>query len=173
MTFALWKNKHFPKGGCQMVKKTLIGLAIFLAAAFVGSQVYAQWSGYGWGWPGPMMGGGWGYGHMMGPGYYGNHMGYGYGPQTYSKEYQEKIEKFYAETQGLRENLRQKYFELESLLNQGTPDQAKVLATQKEISQLQGQLEAKNLKFQLDNRDLAGTGTGGWYCGGPGMGWVQ
>jgi Spy/CpxP family protein refolding chaperone len=156
-----------------MVKKTLIGMAIVLAAAFLGSQVYAQWSGYGWGMPGPMMGGGWGYGHMMGPGYSGYHMGYG--PQTYSKESQEKIEKFYAETQGLRQDLRQKYFELESLLNQPNPDETKVLAKQKEISQLQAQLEAKDLKFQLDNRDLAGagTGTGDWYCGGPGMGWVR
>jgi Spy/CpxP family protein refolding chaperone len=150
-----------------MIKKTLIGLAIIVAAGFLGSQVYAQWGGYGWGMPRGMMGGGWGYGHMMGPGYYGGHMGYG--PQSYSKESQEKIEKFYGETQGLRQELRQRYFELESLLRQKTPDENKVLAKQKEISQLRAQLDEKELKFQLENRNLAGTG--GWYCGGPGMGW--
>ncbi len=147
-----------------MMKKSLIVVGVLVVAGLVGSQVYAQWSDS-WGMHRGMMGGGWGYGPMMGPGYYGGPMGYGPGP--YSKEFQEKTDKFFNETRGLRQDLRQKYFELESLLSQRTPDESKVLAKQKEISQLRAQLEEKEFQFQLKNPDARGD----WYCGGPGAAW--
>lgn len=135
----------------------------------VGTQVYTHWFGSEWGMPGGMMRGGWGYGPIMGSGFLGAHMGYG--PEVYSKESREKIEKFYEETQGLRQELPQKYLELENLLNQATFDEAKVLAKQKEISQLQAQLDEKELKYRLNNRDLAPRE--GWFCGGPWTGWAR
>lgn len=152
-----------------MRKKGLLAVVVILLAGLVGTQVYAHWFGSGWGMPGGMMGRGWGYGPMMGPGFFGTHMDYG--PEVYSKESREKIEKFYGETQGMRQELQQKYLELENLLSQATPDEGKVLAKQKEISQLQAQLDEKELKFKLNNRDLAPRA--GWFCAGPRMGWAR
>lgn len=152
-----------------MTKKSFLVVGVILLAGLVGTQVYAHWFGLGWRMPGGMMSRGWGYGSMMGP---GCSLGYpGYGPEVYSKETQEKIAEFSKETEGLRQELRQKYFELQNLLNQRNPDEDKVLAKQKEISQIQGQLDEKELKFQLKNPNLARER--GWYCGGPGMGWLR
>jgi len=151
------------------MKKGLVVIGIALLAGLVVSQVYAHGLGRGWG-------GGWGYGHMMGPGYYGGHMmGYGgYGRGGYyegSREQADKWEKFYDETRNLTRELRQKSLEMDSLLSEQNPDESKVLAKQKEISQLQAQLEEKELRFRLKNRDIGGGGYG--YCPGPGMGWYR
>jgi len=164
-----------------MIKKGLIVIGIVLLGGFLFSQVYAHGTGSGWG-------GGWGHGYMMGPGYggrmmgpgYGGHMmgpgygyeGRGYGPGGYygeNREQAEKWDKFADETRDLRRDLRQKYLEMDALLNQKSPDETKVLAKQKEISQLQAQLEEKEIQFRLENPDVGGTGgTNYGYCYGPG-----
>jgi zinc resistance-associated protein len=177
-----------------MFKKALIVIGIALLAGFGVSQVYAHGSGRDWG-------GGWGYGYMMGPGMMGPGMmgpGYGYGGQMMGPGYRgqgygrggyyggnqqqaDKWDKFYDETRNLRQELRQKYLEMDDLLSQKNPDQSKVLAKQKEISQLQAQLEEKELQFRLNNRDADDPGWGrygmmgyGWghgYMMGPGYGY--
>ncbi|MBW2119915.1 MAG: hypothetical protein JRH09_18625 [Deltaproteobacteria bacterium] len=140
-----------------MGKKSMVVIGMALLAGFVVSQVYAHGPGSGWGgMMGPgMMGHGTGRGHMMGPDYYGGQRGYGHGRYyEESREQGEKWDKFYDETRDLRRDLRQKYQERDELLNQKEPDESKVLAKQKEISQLQGQLEKKELQFRLKNRDI-------------------
>jgi zinc resistance-associated protein len=157
-----------------MLKKALVVIGITLLAGFVVSQVYAHGPGGGWGYmmgPG-MMGGGWYGGPMIGPGY-GGYMGYGPGGYYWeTREQAEKWDKFYDETRDARQQLRQKYLELDELLSKKSPDESKVLAKQKEISQLEAQLEEKELQFRLKTPDI-GRGGYGFYCHGPGMGWYR
>jgi Spy/CpxP family protein refolding chaperone len=144
---------------------------------------------------------GWGSGHMgygdhMGPGY-GMHDGWGQGPRGYGGQgYQSdlsdediaKLDKerqaFFEATSDLRENLYQKELELRSELAKPEPDAKRAAGIQKEISNLESQLDQKRLDhrikmkkdfprfgFRGDGYGPRGRGMGrGMYGGGGGYG---
>ncbi|MGD2185884.1 MAG: periplasmic heavy metal sensor [Desulfobacterales bacterium] len=127
----------------------------------------------------------WGYGHHMGPGY-GMHRGWGGGPSGYggygyqsglSDEDMARLDKerraFFEATDELREELYQKELELRSELAKPEPDAKKAAGLQKEISNLEGQLDQKRLDQQIKMRKdfprfgyrSKGYGRGGWGMG--------
>jgi Spy/CpxP family protein refolding chaperone len=139
----------------------------------------------------------WGRGHLG----FGNHMGSGYGmhrgwadgPRGYggpgyqsdlSEEDITRLDKerqaFFEATSELREELYQKELELRSELAKPEPDAKKAAGLQKEISNLEGQLNLKRLDQQIKmrkdfprfgNRGSGGMGMGrGMYGGGYGRG---
>lgn len=137
-----------------------------------------------------------GYGYHMGPGY-GMHGGWGQGPRGYGGQgYQNdlsdediaKLDKerqaFFEATSDLRENLYQKELELRSELAKSEPDAKRAAGIQKEISNLESQLDQKRLDhrikmkkdfprfgFRDDGYGPRGRGMGrGMYSGGGGYG---
>jgi len=144
--------------------KTLLILAV-VAVLGIGSYAYADWGmGYG-----RHMGYGWGSGYgpgMMGPGAYD---GYGMGPGmmgyrgdsnwgALSKEDATKIEKeqtaFLKATEKLRQDLYAKGLELRSEFAKETPDAAKAANLQKELSELEGQLDQKRVDHMITLRKI-------------------
>ena len=90
---------------------------------------------------------------------------------------------FFEDTRELRENLYQKELELRSEMAKQEPDAKKAVSLQKEISQLQGQLDQKRvehrIKMQKENPEVfagrgfgqgRGYGKGRGYGMGPGYG---
>ena len=121
--------------------------------------------GYGGGY-GPMMGyGGYG-GHMMGPGY-GPMMGPGYGPAygNLSQDQYNKLDnarqKFYDQTQDLRQKMDQKQYAIQEELNQPNPDQGKLESLQKDLSALHAQYDQDALNYNLAVRKIAPNATPG------------
>ncbi len=135
---------------------------------------------------------GWGRGHggydgdHMGPGY-GMHRGWGDGPRGYggsgyqsdlSDEEIARIDKerqaFFVATSEFREKLYQKELELRSELAKKDPDAKKAVSLQKEISDLEGQLDQKRvehrIKMQKENPGFFADRGRGYRHGGPGMG---
>jgi zinc resistance-associated protein len=112
---------------------------------------------------------GWGRGHMdygypMGPGY-GMHRGWGQGPMGYgSQGYQgylsddeiakldQERQAYFDATSDLRENLYQKELELRSELAKAEPDAKKAAGIQKEISNLENELDQKRIEHQIKMR---------------------
>ena len=161
----------------KLTPKTLIISAVLLLA---GAAVVFAHGGYGrGGYGGHMMGYGPGYG--MGPGMMGNGPGYrgegrGYGAGL-TEEQQAKLddarEKFFTETEDLRDRIQEKRFALGSEMRKETPDSAKVVDLQKEISKLEGQFDQKAIQHQLEvrkmlpekaRRDYGRGYGGGGYC---------
>ena len=162
----------------------------FIVLAVVAVFAIAATSFAGWG-RGQM-----GYGYHMGPGY-GMHRGWGQGPRGYDDQgYQSdlsnediaKLDKerqaFFEATSDLRENLYQKELELRSELAKPEPDAKKATGIQKEISNLESELDQKRLDhrikmrkdfpqsgFRGDGYGPRGRGMGrGMYGGGGGYG---
>ena len=78
-------------------------------------------------------------------------------------------EKFYADTEALRTQLREKQFALREEMNKETPDSAKVAQLQKELSQYEAEFDQKRVQHQLEMRQLLPEGSR--YPGhGPGHG---
>ncbi len=150
---------------------------IFMVLAIVAVLGIAVTSFAGWG------RGHWGYGHHMGPGY-GMHRGWGGGPSGYggsgyqsglSDEDIARLDKerraFFEATSELREELYQKELELRSELAKPEPDAKKAAGLQKEISNLEGQLDEKRLDQQIKMRkDFPQSGYMGQGYGPQGMG---
>lgn len=141
-----------------------------------------------------------GYGYHMGPAY-GMHRGWadgsrGYGGPGYQSDLSDEDlarlnkerQAFFEATSNLREQLYQKELELRSELAKPEPDAKKAAGLQKEISNLEGQLDQKRLDQQIKMRkDFPrsgfrgqGYGPGGWGMGrgmyggggyGPGSCW--
>jgi zinc resistance-associated protein len=91
-----------------------------------------------------------------GPGYYWQ----GYGPHSNLTDNQRaelgKIEqKFYNDTAKLRDEIWAKSAELNTTLNTGTTEAAKVRALQKEISDLRAKLDQQRIDFELETRKVA------------------
>jgi Spy/CpxP family protein refolding chaperone len=172
----------------SLTKKSLMISAVLL---FAGAAVVFAHGGYGRGGYGGMMGYGPGYGgHMMGygpgygmgPGMMGYGPGYGYGPDgrgygaNLTEEQQAKLdaarEKFFTETETLRDQIQDKRFALGDELRKENPDTGKVTALQKELSQLEGEFDQKAIQHQLEVRKILperarrgyGRGYGGGYC---------
>ena len=171
----------------KLTKKTIIISAVLL---FAGAAVVFAHGGYGRGGYGGHMMGGPGYGgHMMGYGPGGGMgpqgmMGYGPGNRWEGRGYgadlteeqraklEETREKFFAETEDLRDQIQEKRFNLGSELRKDNPDSGKVADLQKAISKLEGEFDQKALQHQLEVRKMLpekarrgyGRGYGGGYC---------
>jgi Spy/CpxP family protein refolding chaperone len=151
-------------------KTVIIGTILLLTGA---SIALAQGGDY--------RGGGYG-GHMRGAGMMGNGpedgmgMGAGWmhgGPGANLTEEQRATldasrEKFHSETQGLRDQIRDKGRALSDEMDKAKPDEGKVSSLQKELSKLEGDFNQKAILHRLEVRKLlpddARTGAGRGYC---------
>jgi Spy/CpxP family protein refolding chaperone len=148
-----------------MKRNTLImtGIALFVSIAAVTAFAH----GPGWG-----RGGGWGH---RGPGWH--HRGYygpGYEDQMSKEEYkqfEQKREAFFNETQDLRTNLYEKERELQNELAKSEPDASKASGLQKEISELRAQLDQKRIDHMVEMRKSNPNAGRGFMRGGPMMGY--
>lgn len=160
-------------------KKSTFGLAAVLTLAIAAVAFAHGGSGYG------SHMGGYGGGYMMGPGY-GNHMrGWDSDDGPYcrghaalgnlSDEETAKLEasqeKFYRDTQELRDRIEEKEIALRGEMDRDNPDHAKVYELQKEISSLRADFDQKALTHRLEVRKLlpdnlrgSGYGHGRGYC---------
>jgi len=150
---------------------------IFMVLAIVAALGIAVTSFAGWG------RGNWGYGSHMGLGY-GMHRGWSDGPRGYGGQgYQSDLSAediagldkerraFFEVTSELRDELYQKELELRSELAKPEPDAKKAAGLQKEISNLEGQLDQKRLDQQIKMRkDFPRFGYRGQGYGPRGMG---
>ena len=150
---------------------------IFMVLAVVAALGIAVTSFAGWG------RGHWDYGSHMGPGY-GMNRGMGDGPRGYGGPgYQSDLSDediagldkerraFFEATSELRDELYQKELELRSELAKPEPDAKKAAGLQKEISNLEGQLDQKRLDQQIKMRkDFPRFGYRGQGYGPRGMG---
>lgn len=152
---------------------------IFMVLAIVAVLAFAATSFAGWG------RGHWGYGYHMGPAY-GMHQGWGQGPMGYGNQgYQgylsddeiarldKERQAFFDATSDLREQLYQKELELRSELAKAEPDAKKAAGLQKEISNLESELDQKRLDQRIKMRqDFPRFGDRGYGYGprGRGMG---
>jgi Spy/CpxP family protein refolding chaperone len=117
---------------------------------------------------------GWGRGPGSGPGYGSGPCGFGpsgpgsgpgYGPKgawgaelNLTPEQNQKMqgmrEAFFKETLPMRNEMQVKQLELKTLWIQTNPDEAKIIAKQKEINALKAQLQEKGTKFRLEMRKI-------------------
>jgi hypothetical protein len=147
-----------------MSKKLMIGLTV---AAVIGIGTYAF--GH--------MGGGYGYMHggsgMMHQGYYGE-PGYDYRTNLKDediKALEEERLAFLTATDRIRQNLYSKELELRSELYKENPDAAKAGTLQKEISELQSELDQKRVDHMIKMRKLSPNDGRGFMMGGYHMGY--
>jgi Spy/CpxP family protein refolding chaperone len=162
------KKMNFNKTGKIFMVLTIVAVFALAATSFAG------WGrGYGGG------------GYHMGPGY-GMHRGWGQGPGGYGDQgYQSDLsdedtakldqerQAFFEATSDLRENLYQKELELRSELAKPEPDAKKAAGIQKEISNLESELDQKRLDHRIKMRkDFPRSGARGYGYGprGRGMG---
>jgi Spy/CpxP family protein refolding chaperone len=145
------------------VKTMIITLASLAVIGFA-LNAFAH-GGMGWG-------GGWGH---HGPGWH--HRG-DYGPgydDPMSKEHYQQLEQkreaFFQETRELRADLYEKERALESELAKAEPDASRATGLQKEISQLQSQLDQKRIDHMVEMRKLSPNAGRGFMRGGPMMGY--
>jgi len=142
-----------------MKKTTIIALTLALAITMGTPAAMAGGPGYGWGR---------GYG-----------LGYAYGtaaipnmtPEQYTKI--QALQKTHLDQMApLQQELLRKRSELRSLWLTQTPDQAKITALQKEILNLQSQLQEKGTNFNLEVRKVLTPEQQAQMASfGPGMGW--
>jgi Spy/CpxP family protein refolding chaperone len=102
---------------------------------------------------------GWGRGEGMGPGH-----GPGFGPGGWAaalnlspeqnQKMQELRESHFKETIPLRNEIMSKRLGLRTLWAQTSPDQEKILAKQREVNALMGQLQEKATKHRLEMRQV-------------------
>ena len=144
------------------LKNVLITIAS-IAVLGIGINAFAH-GGMGWG-------GGWGQ-HRGGMHYQG---GYGNGPvdqlnpEDY-KQFEQKREAFFNETQDIRTGLFEKERELQNELVKDEPDMARASQLQKEISDLQSQFDQKRIEHMVEMRKLNPNAGRGYKSGGPMMG---
>ncbi|MBU1155265.1 MAG: periplasmic heavy metal sensor, partial [Proteobacteria bacterium] len=134
----------------------------------MGPGMMSQGYGPGMGGPGMM---GPGYGPGMGQGY-GRGQGYGMGQawQNLSPQDRQELQKMFQEhrqsTLKLRQEFVTKHMELETLWAQPKPDQTKIRALSKDLSEIQGKLSQDRDEFLLQCRQKFGDK--GWSCPGGG-----
>jgi zinc resistance-associated protein len=105
---------------------------------------------------------GWGRGHHMwgtgraggGPCWYGDR-GYGNVTPEQRTQLDQVYQKFTNETAPLRNSIWSKLGELRTLLNTSKADPEKVMALQKEISDLKAKLAQKRVELELEARKIA------------------
>ena len=145
------------------MKRIAITLGILLLVGAVAYPVLAR--GPGWG-RGDHRMGNWGGGdhHMMGyrgpgPGY-GPQAGRNYGNMTDEQRTQlDKLnQKFYDETEQIRNEIWTKSGELDALLNSSDPNAEKAKALQKEISDMRAKMAEARTDFELEARKITPEG---------------
>ena len=149
-----------------MKKRMLINGIIIVTAVVVlgyGANAFAGW------------GRGGGFGGCGGPG--GRWGGAGYGDTALSAEQYKQMDaqrrSFFEDTADLRQEIYQKDQDLRQELAKESPDRAKAKSLQKELSQLEAQLEQKRFDHMMAMREInpnAGRGRYGRGAGGPGYG---
>lgn len=155
-----------------MSKKLIIGLTIAVAIG-IGTYAFGHMGGgygnYGWMHGGPGM-------HQGGP---GMHKGY---YDESKNEYRsdlndedikavdEERAAFLKATDGTRQNLYSKELELRSELYKESPDVSKAGALQKEISELESELDQKRIDHMIKIRKLNPNAGRGYMMGGYHMG---
>lgn len=146
--------------------RTLRNVIITIASVAViglGVNAFAHSGGMGWG----------GGGHHGGMHYQGGY-GAGYDDQLSKEEYkqfEQKREAFFKETQDIRAGLFEKERELQSELAKTDPDAAKASRLQKEISDLQSQFDQKRINHMIEMRKLNPNAGRGFMSRGPRMGY--
>lgn len=148
------KSKHTTKTIIITTLMLLVGATIAFAHGGRGYGGYGHhMDGYG----GPMKGPGYGGGPMMG---YGNCPGWGKGSPNgnLSEEEAAKLEearkKFYQDTKELRRNIKDMRIDLRDEMDKETPDTAKVLNIQKEISKLETDFDQKVVMHRMEIRKI-------------------
>jgi Spy/CpxP family protein refolding chaperone len=125
------------------MKKTIIGLSLVLALALMCTAALAQGPGFGRGFgPGPGYGGG--YGNQAIPDL----------TAEQSSKIQTLQQAHFTKMSPLQQSLLSKRFELRSLYSGANPDQAAVLAKQKEILNLHAQMQEEATKYRLEVRQV-------------------
>jgi len=122
-----------------MKKNTVIGMTLVLAVALMATVAFARGPGYG-------------RGYGMGPGY-----GYPAIPNLtaeQSAQIQALRDGFLKETEPLQKELYAKRTELRNLWSTPSPDASTVSAKQKEIMELQSQLQEKATNLRLEIRKV-------------------
>ena len=137
------------------MKKLVITLAIGLLITTLAIPVFAR--GRGWGMGGHMMGNRGG-----GSGSCGQYdRGYGYQNPEERTRQDQRGEAFYNDTAELRNQIRTKSGELDTLLNSPNPDPEKAKSLQKDISELRAKMDEKRLNYELEARKSAPGGSYG------------
>lgn len=119
----------------------------------------------------------------------GMRSGYGRGPHTESSlnltqeqsdQFQEMRESYVREITHLQNRLFSRQAEIRLLWKEPDPDRQKIMAKEKEISLIQGQLSEKAIQFQLDCRSILTeeqkanlTSGGAGMSRGHGPGWQR
>ena len=132
------------------MKKMFVAVSMVgvLAAAGVAmAQGWGRGPGYG---PGPA---GSGAGPGAGPGYGGGWCLNNLTPEQ-TQQMRDMREGFFQETQALRNEMQKKQLELRGLWGQANPDQAQILAKQKEINALRAQLQEQATQHRLEMRKI-------------------
>jgi zinc resistance-associated protein len=143
--------------------RNVIIIIASIAVLGIGINAFAH-GGMGWG-------GGWGH-HRGGMHYQG---GYGNGnvdqmsPETY-KQFEQKREAFFSETQDIRTSLFEKERDLQNELAKSEPDVSKASRLQKEISDLQAQFDQKRIEHMVEMRKLNPNAGQGYRSGSSMMG---
>jgi len=142
--------------------RTLRNLIITIASVSLiglGVNAFAHSGGMGWG----------GGGHHGGMHYQGGY-GAGYDDQLSKEEYkqfEQKREAFFKETQDIRASLFEKERELQGELAKTEPDAAKASQLQKEISDLQSQFDQKRIDHMVEMKKLNPKVGRGFMSRGP------
>lgn len=146
--------------------KTIIITVASVAVIGVALNAFAH-GGMGWGGGGGHHGQGWHHRGGYGP-------GYGYDDQISKEQYrqlEQKREAFFEETQDLRADLYEKERQLQNELVKDELDASKASELQKEISDLQAQLDQKRIDHMVEMRKLNPNAGRGFMRGGPMMGY--
>jgi Spy/CpxP family protein refolding chaperone len=144
--------------------KTIIITVASIALVGLGINAFAHG---GMGWSGGWSHHGQGWHHQSG-------YGPGYNDQLTKEEYKQfdqKRETFMKETQELRSNLFEKERELQNELAKDEPDASKASRLQKEISELQAQIDQKRIDHMIETRKLNPNTGRGYMRGGPILGY--
>jgi len=156
-------KKHFAKKG----------LVAFILIAIIGfgAYGYADWE---MGMHGRGMGHGWsGSGHRGSYGYDGNYDRHGF-MGNLSEDEIRKLDQahnvYLKTTERLRQDIYQKQLALRSEMAKENPDANKAASLQKEISDLDSQLNQKGLDFELKMRKINPNFRSGYMCGYMGRG---
>ena len=155
---------HSPTNKESIMKKHLVVKGIVIAAVvFIlgyGANAFAGW------------GRGGGYGGCGGPG--GRWGGGGYGGASLTaeqyKQMDEQRRSFFDSTADLRQDIYQKDVDLRSELAKSDPDTAKARQLQKELSQLEAELEQKRFDHMMAMRKINPEAGRGYGRGGRGPG---
>jgi len=138
------------------MKTSKISIVAVLALALSLGLAASSWAR-----PGGGMGGGMGCG-MMG--------GMNLNAEQAGKLFDLK-EKFRNDTAEARKQMMVKHAELAALWKSATPDEKAIVAKQKELTALRGQMQEKSVAFRLEARKIAPELAQGFGCGmGGGMG---